>query len=123
MRKYLSFVVGVTITIILAGCSSEKEKLTISDAKEAGFKPIEQQLYPMVGAEDGWGGTWAGDTVELYQYENEAKASENAKNSFATSADPGNISGWVEVCQVRNMVMLSKGTEASDELRDLASKK
>ena len=123
MRKYLSFAVGVTITIILAGCSSEKQKLTISDAKEAGFKTEEQQLYQMVGAEDGWGGTWAGDTVELYQYANEKSAKENVKTHFATSADPGNISGWVELCQVQNMIMLSKGAEAGDRLRALATKK
>lgn len=111
------------MTMTLAGCSSADEKLTISDAEEAGFERDQQQIYQMVGAEDGWSGTWAGTTVELYQYEDAESAQQAAQEeSFENSVQPGNVSGWVTFCQVRNLLMLSKGAAPCRKLKELGGK-
>jgi hypothetical protein len=113
----------LAMTMTLAGCSSTNEKLTISDAEEAGFERDQQQIYQMVGAEDGWSGTWAGTTVELYQYADAESAQQAAQeDSFKNAVQPGNVSGWVTFCQVRNLLMLSKGTVPCRKLKGLGGK-
>lgn len=99
----------------LLGCGGG-ENLTIADAEAAGFAKDQQQLFQMIGADDGWNGDWAGDSVELYQFSDPA----SVQTPPATSVQPGNVSGWVEMCVVRNMLMLSKGESACRELEALA---
>lgn len=87
------------------------------------YRRDQQQLYQMVGAEDGWSGTWANTVVELYQYENQ-KSAQQAIQTFSIEdlVQPGNVSGWVTFCQVRNLLMLSTGMEPCRQLRELGSR-
>ena len=119
----VTVVLGMAVLVLLTGCTAINSKLTIADAEEAGFERDQQQLYQMIGAEDGWSGTWAGTTVELYQYEDEESA-QQAVQEFAIEdfVQPGNISGWVTFCQVRNLLMLSKGMEPCRKLNELGGK-
>lgn len=100
--------------LLLWACSAEAgTTFTIADAEKAGFKKDSQQLFQMVGAKDGWSGHWAGESVELYQYES---AGDVDPSVFEPSVQDGNLSGWVDLCQHRNMLMLSKGNQACKEL-------
>ena len=110
-------ILPISAMLLLAACGGD-EPLTIAAAESAGFEKKQQQLYQMVDAIDGWSGQWAGDTVELYVYETPDTVKRDAFP--ATSVQPGNLSGWVEMCVVRNMLMLSKGSNACAELEALA---
>lgn len=105
------------LTALLAGCSSESP-LTLVDLEANGFQKDQQQLYQMVNAVDGWSGHWASDRVEVYLYENTSSATEEV-DSFASSVQEGNMSGWVELCQHQNVLLLSKGESACDSLKGL----
>ena len=87
------------------------------------YRRDQQQLYQMIGDEDGWDGTWAHASVELYQYANE-EAAQQAVQMFSIEylIQPGNISGWVTFCQVRNLLMLSTEMEPCRQLRELGSR-
>ncbi len=123
MRTFLLLAMVLVMIMTLASCSSTNEKLTISDAEEAGFERDQQQFYQMIGAEDGWSGTWAGTTVELYQYADAESAQKAAQEeSFKNAVQPGNVSGWVEFCRVRNLLMLSKGAVPCRKLKELGGK-
>ncbi len=115
MHKVIMIVAGAGL--LLASLASASQLLSISDAESAGFEKNSQQLFQMIGAKDGWSGTWSGEKVELYQYASEEEVDPEV---FESSVQEGNISGWVELCQHRNMLMLSKGKKACDELKGLA---
>ncbi len=115
MRKVIMIVAGVGS--LLASVASANELLSISDAESGGFEKNSQQLFQMIGAKDGWSGTWSGEKVELYQYASEEEVNPKV---FESSVQEGNISGWIELCQHRNMLMLSKGEKACGELKGLA---
>lgn len=103
--------------LLFASLASASQTLAISDAESEGFEKNSQQLFQMIGAQDGWSGTWSGERVELYQYASEAKVNPAV---FESSVEDGNISGWVELCQHHNMLMLSKGDKACGKLQGLA---
>lgn len=105
--------------LTFAGGTAADENLSIADAEAAGFVKEAQQIYQMVGAKDGWAGIWAGDVVELFEYADAYSAKERAKE-FNAAVQSDNISGWVEICVVRNLVMLSKGNRACRQLEALA---
>lgn len=113
MKKVMFFSLAA-----LAGCSSDAEALTIKDAAEAGFVKKSQKMFQMIGAQDGWSGSWQGEKVELYQYESIGLVN---KGVFESATQAGNISGWVDMCQVENMLMISKGKKACKELNSLTS--
>ena len=106
----------VSALILLIGCSPAEENLSIEAAEKAGFEKNQQQLFQMVGAEDGWSGDWAGDRVELYEFSDPDAIN---KKAFEALEEPGNVSGWVEICTVRNLLMLSKGKNACRKLTRL----
>jgi hypothetical protein len=106
----------VVIAMVLVSCSASPH-LTIGDAESIGFQKGSQQLYTMIGAIDGWSGTFDGETVELYEYES---ASDTSTDFFQSAVAPGNVSGWVEYCKVENLAMLSKGTKACKSLQTLS---
>ncbi|MFN3700405.1 MAG: hypothetical protein ACK4VI_02655 [Alphaproteobacteria bacterium] len=88
----------------------------ISDAEKIGFEKRQQQIYQVIGAVDGWSGTLSGDVVELYQYQDSASVDPSI---FDSAIQPGNISGWIDRCQVANLLMLSKGRDACRHLNTL----
>lgn len=110
--KYLAILV---LALILAGCSKEVS-YSISDAESVGFEKDSQQLYQMVGAIDGWSGTLQGERVELYEFES---GSEVNTKAFEKSTQEGNMSGWADLCQVGNLLMISKGKKACATLKDI----
>ena len=114
MRKAIMIVAGAGL--LLASLASASQLLSISDAESAGFEKNSQQLFQMIGAKNGWSGTWSGEKVELYQYASEEEVNPKV---FESSVQEGNISGWVELCQHRNMLMLSKVDKACGELKGL----
>lgn len=102
-------------TLILFGCSQHHPKITIEDVEKIGFEKGDQQLYQLVNAEDGWGGVFKGETVELYQFSSTKTV--NAEYFLPIKND--NISGWQDGCVVRNLLLISKGKLACPELRKL----
>ncbi|MEE2023601.1 hypothetical protein [Alkalimonas mucilaginosa] len=100
--------------LMLAACGAKT--ISVDVAVDHGFKKQSQQFYQMVGAVDGWSGTWSGEVVELYQFEN---ASAIQSDAFKSMVVPGNISGWVELCTHKNMLMLSKGSDACRKLKSI----
>ena len=114
MRRIL--VIAVAAATLLA-CNASADPLRISDAEEAGFEKDQQQIFQMVQARDGWSGDWAGDRVELYEFESKEKVQ---RDTFKPMVQEDNVSGWVELCQARNLLMLSKGENACEELHTLA---
>lgn len=112
-------IVSAVALLLLAGCTASEDILTIQDAVDAGFIKGDQQVYQMVDARDGWGGEWVGEVVELYEYKDAETAREGSKH-FDAAVQPDNVSGWVERCVVLNLVMLSKGNKACEELQSLA---
>lgn len=107
----------LAVPVLLAGPVAQAGALSIHDAEEAGFEPDQQQHYQMIGAEDGWSGRWAGESVELYEYAD--AASVNAA-VFESAVAPDNPSGWVALCEAGNLLMLSKGEEACAALEALS---
>lgn len=115
MRRMNSTVFVVLLALL--GCEQAAENLSIADAEAAGFEKDQQKIFQMVGANDGWSGEWAGDRVELYAFSDQGSVNHKA---FQASVQPNNISGWVEMCVGRNLLMLSKGENACRELEKLA---
>lgn len=120
MWKSISIMFFISIFILanLTSCTSEQEMLSIEDAKKAGFERDKQQMFQMVSAQDGWSGNWVGDRVELYEYKDIETANEHMPQ-FESMINGENISGWEELCTEKNMVMLSKGENACDKLRNM----
>jgi len=114
MHKVIMTTAGVGL--LFASLAIASQPLSISDAESAGFEKNSQQLFQMIGAQDGWSGTWSGETVELYQYASEAEVNPKV---FESPVQDGNISGWAELCQHHNMLMLSKGDNACSKLKGL----
>lgn len=106
----------LALPVLLAGHAAQAGALSIRKAEEAGFKPDQQQHYQMIGAEDGWSGRWAGEIVELYEYQDAASVDASV---FESAVAPGNPSGWAALCEVENLLMLSKGEEACAALEGL----
>lgn len=111
----MKYPVLVLLGLLLVGCSQELS-YSISDAESVGFEKDSQKFYQMIGAIDGWSGTLQGERVELYEFE--SSSDENAK-AFEKSTQEGNIPGWVDTCQVGNLLMISKGKKACQALRDI----
>ncbi|WP_057787656.1 hypothetical protein [Alishewanella sp. WH16-1] len=115
MRRMNS--IFLMVSLALSGCGQAINKLSIDDAKAAGFEKDQQKIFQIVGANDGWSGEWAGDRVELYLFSDQDSVNREA---FQASVQPNNISGWVEMCVEKNLLMLSKGENACRELNRLA---
>lgn len=115
MRRMNALV--LVVLMALFGCGQAAENFSIDDAEAAGFEKDQQQIFQMVGANDGWSGEWAGDRVELYEFNDQDSVNNEV---FEASIQPNNVSGWVEMCVVRNLLMLSKGEYACRELVGLA---
>ena len=85
---------------------------TIADAERIGFAKGAQQLYHTLGASDGWDGSLAGDTVELYSFHDTIP-----EDFFRAWTEHG--SEWSGYCQVGNLVMLFRKPTTCDALRRL----
>ena len=103
-----------SLTVVVAACSDRP--LTIADAESAGFAKKDQQMFQFIGAVDGWGGTWSGETVELYQFELPEQVNLPKYESWIAE---GNMSKWVDLCQKGNLMMVSKGKKACGGLKGL----
>lgn len=101
------------IGILSTSCSKNDPPLSIGDAEKYGFEKDEQQLFQMIEAVDGWSGTWEGEVVELYQYQDSSSVK---LIHFETTTDAGNFSNWQDKCQFKNMYLISKGNKACIEL-------
>ena len=102
------------LSLSIIGCGSKN--ISIDIVVENGFQKKSQKLYQMVNAKDGWSGVWAGESVEVYVFEN---ASSVQSDHFGSATAKGNISGWVEMCIHENILMLSKGKEACRLLENI----
>lgn len=111
MRKFLLLTL---ISAALFGCGSKT--LSIDIAIDNGFQKTKPKLFQAIGAKDGWSGTWAGDDVELYEYESSDAV---RAELLEPAAAPGNSSGWVELCVKENLLMLSKGANACRSLESI----
>lgn len=100
---------------LLTACGGSKV-ISISDAETAGFQKDKQKIFQMIGAKDGWGGKWADESVEIYEYENADLVNPDV---FKSAVAKNNISGWLELCVHKNIIMLSKGNSACAALKKL----
>lgn len=100
---------------LLTACGGSKV-LSISDAEAAGFQKDNQKLFQMIGAIDGWGGEWANESVEIYEY----KSADSVNTDlFGPAIAKNNISGWTELCVHKNLIMLTKGPTACGLLKSI----
>jgi hypothetical protein len=103
--------------LFMAACSGGSDRaLTIADAESVGFAKVNQQLFQFIGAVDGWGGTWSGETVELYQFESPEQINLSQYQSWIAE---GNMSRWVDLCQSGNLMLVSKGKKACGRLKEI----
>ena len=117
VRSQKLMIIGVVIAASLSSaCSGADRDFTIADAESAGFEKGDQQMFQMIGAIDGWGGTWIGENVELYQFE--SPDSLNLFHFESWIAD-GNTSNWADLCQRGNLMLVSKGRQACSKLISL----
>jgi len=105
----------LAISLFLASAANAQQ-IALTDLENIGFEFDEQQLFFMVGAIDGWSGTIADERIEAYFY---ADAAFEFPAMLENSTKEGNLSGWVDMCRVENVLMLSKGETACDLLRGL----
>jgi len=110
MKKILLI---LPILFLMTGCN-DSTKFSIGDAEAIGFEKKEQKIFQLVEAQDGWSGRLAGETVELYEYSNTNSAK---VERFKVYVQEGNMSGWLDLCRVANLIMLSKGHEACKKLQ------
>lgn len=108
--KFLSI---AFLLYVFSFCSWAQGDFTITQVEKAGFNKEKQKLFQMIGAVDGWSGTWEGERVEVYQY---ASSEAIPFQFFETITDEGNISGWQDKCSIGNLFMVSKGTKACVKL-------
>jgi len=106
-----------SLTLIAIGVHAS-EKLTIADFVELGFTKSQQQLFTMIGAEDGWSGVFEGEVIELYQYRDD-ETLDQFKQTMINAASPGNASGWVDYCVRHNLLIISKGFTACKALKKM----
>lgn len=106
--------IALLLLTALVGCGGKA--LTIDAATERGFMKERMQLFSMIGAQDGWQGTWAGETVELYEFKDADSVNERF---FQSASASGNPSGWVDHCINKNLAMVSNGKNACKELKKL----
>ena len=114
MRNITVF--SLVVSMLVSPLAIANQTLTIADAEVAGFEKRSQQIFQLIDAQDGWSGSWGGETVELYQF---ASKLEVKPEVFESSVQDGNISGWVELCLHHNMLMLSKGDKACGKLKSM----
>ena len=91
--------------------------LSIHLAEREGFQRMYQPFYQIVGAVDAWRGEWAGEEVEIYQFDS---GPDMDVEVFEAMVLPGNSSGWKALCKGKNLLMLSKGEAACERLKVLA---
>lgn len=92
--------------------ATPEQRYTIADAEGIGFIKGAQQLYHTLGASDGWDGTLAGDTVELYSFSDTIP-----EDFFRAWTEHG--AEWAGYCQVGNLVMLYRLPSTCDALRQV----
>lgn len=114
-RKLMLIEVLLAVCLI-AACSGTDRDFTIADAESAGFVKRDQQMFQVIGAIDGWGGTWSGENVELYQFESPENV--NLFHFESWIAD-GDTSNWADLCQRGNLMLVSKGRQACGKLTSL----
>ena len=118
-KMFKNLTLAIVLSIALIGCGKEETKIyTIADCEKIGFVKEAQQIFILIGANNGWSGTWEGEVVEVYSYDTTDSTNGDKLNNAAA---PGNASGWVELSRVENIVMLSKGKKAGEKLRTLLS--
>ena len=105
-----------TVVFTFLASVAAANPLTLADLEGVGFEFDEQQLFFMVGAIDGWSGKIDDERIEAYFY---ADAAFEFPALLENSTKEGNLSGWVDMCRVENVLMLSKGESACAMLDEL----
>ncbi len=104
-------IVFLTLSVCF-GCSQNSQDLTFNDLEAAGFDKEQQQYFQLVGATNAWSGRWANEDVEVYTFDDPDL--ENAP--FYKSIRINSQSKWVDKCVHKNVVLLSKGNKACEQL-------
>ena len=112
MKKLLGIVV---LGFVWSNLTLAKE-FNISDLDKIGFNKEDQQLFQMIGAIDGWGGTIDNEVVEAYIYKNSEAI---PRDLFKNILNGDNISGWKNYCFKENIALITKGNLACEKLKKL----
>ena len=107
---------AMTILVATLGLTACGEPLTLADAVEAGFQKHDSKFAGMVGAEVGFSGRWKGVQVELYEFRPDAKIEESL---FTDMVGAGGFGVWKMTCRNGNLMMISAGASACEELERL----
>ena len=110
MKKYIILSSLMFFTIITSALSKD---FKINDVEEIGFQKGDQQFYQMIGAIDGWAGTLAGESVEVYFFQKKKQINDALFKSFV----PGDT--WKDYCTKDNVALISKGKNACKFLKKL----
>ncbi len=95
------------------GFNDEAVLININKTVSWGFKKEKQLNYKSIGAMDGWEGVWSGEKVELYQY---SRSNNITLDVFEAEVLDQHGTNWFEVCQFKNLLMLSSGDKACKAL-------
>ena len=97
------------------GFNDEAVLTNIDETVSWGFKKEKQLNFKSIGAMDGWEGVWGGEKVELYQY---SRSNNITLDVFEAEVLDQHGTNWFEVCQFKNLLMLSSGDKACKALID-----
>jgi len=96
VRTYINTTIITLFLFLIAGCDGGTG---IEKAESDGFAKDQQLPFAMIGAIDGYSGTWEGESVKLYTYE----SSEKVSRAFFESS----LSDDKQVCINQNIVMIA----------------
>ncbi len=101
---------------ILTACEQNNAKLTFAELEAAGFEKYQQQFFQLVGATNAWSGSWANEEVEVYTFDDPDLENSAFYKSIRTNRPD---STWNAKCVHKNVIMLSKGEKACEQLAKL----
>jgi hypothetical protein len=86
--------------LFASGCAKNN---SVADFEKIGFSKKEQPFFQMVGAIDGWKGTFKDSQVEIYIYESKSKIPQSQLQNLAKQ-------GGSSLCVVNNVAVIDYGT-------------
>jgi len=97
MKTYISSMIITLLLLVISGCGDSIK--SIADAEKKGFTKDQQLFFAMIGAVDGYSGTWKDENVALYAYE----SAEKINKAFFDAS----LSDDKKICIKQNLVMIA----------------
>ena len=108
--------VAAYLIFSLVACEQNRNQLTFAELEAAGFEKYQQQFFQLVGATNAWSGTWGNEEVEIYTFDDPDLENSPFYQDVKTG---GPDAKWADKCVHKNVILLSKGHQACDQLTAL----